>query len=101
MKIKIIILTILISFGIVIIPSSITLISEHNERLMEASEKKIIESAIKCKKEEKCMNENIFLKDLYELKYLENEFNPVTKEIYSEESYVILKDEKTDFIIVK
>ena len=65
---------------------------------VSVEEKYIIEAAKKCKIEKECNNDTITLKELYDLKYLEKQVNPVTKEYYSEDAYVTLKNNEYVFI---
>lgn len=69
----------------------------HQEKLMLVSNKRIIEAAQKCYLEQKCLDEKITLEKLYEEKYLEEESNPITKEIYNYSSYVQLNDSLFEF----
>ena len=90
---KIIINTTIISIVIIVlIPTLYTIIKRHNDRLIEVSTKRITEAAKKCYEDEKCKNEKITLKELYDNKYLKKESNPITKEYYNEESFVTKKD---------
>lgn len=69
----------------------------HQEKLILVSNKRIIEAAQKCYLEQKCLDEKITLEKLYEEKYLEEESNPITKEIYNYSSYVQLNDSLFEF----
>ena len=90
---KIIINTTIISIIIIVlIPTLYTIIKKHNARLTEVSTKRIVEAAKKCYEDEKCKNEKITLKELYDNKYLKKESNPITKEYYSEKTYVEKKN---------
>ncbi len=73
---------------ILIIPTTYKVIKNHQNRLYEVVEKKIVEAAKKCYYEEKCVSEQITLKELYDLDYLEQISNPITKEYYNESSYI-------------
>lgn len=73
---------------IISIPTIYKVVEKHNNDLYVVVENKIIEAAKNCYYDEKCLNEKILLKDLYDLKYLEEVSNPVTKEYYNENSYV-------------
>ena len=63
-------------------------VSRHHDRLLLVSEKRIVEKARQCFNEEKCTNDAVTLKTLYQLHYLTNEVNPITKEYYKDDSYV-------------
>jgi len=86
---------------IILIPTIYKVVNNHQNNLYQVVEEKIINGAKKCFYEEKCMNENITLKELYDLNYLEPISNPVTKEYYNEESYIKRKGNKFTFIPVE
>lgn len=90
--------TIIIIFGLIIGVTTYKVVDNHNDKLLLVKEKYIVETAKKCQIEKKCNNDTITLKELYDLKYLEKQINPVTKEYYSEESYVTLKNNEYVFI---
>ncbi|MEG1892760.1 MAG: hypothetical protein RR189_02570 [Bacilli bacterium] len=95
---KILLITLL---TIVLLVTSVTtykVIKTHNETLLIVSEKRIIEGAKKCWNEKKCEKNQVTLKELYALGYLEKEVNPVTKEFYSEESFI--KEENYSFVVL-
>ncbi len=72
----------------------------HEERLMLVSNKRITEKAKLCYEEGKCQEQNITLKELYDLKYLDIEANPVTKEYYNVDSYIKKEEDTYTFITV-
>ncbi len=90
--------TIIIIFGLIIGVTSFKVVNKHNDKLLLVEEKYIIEKAKECKMEKKCNNDNITLKELYDLKYLEKQVNPVSKEYYSLDAYVTLKNNEYVFI---
>lgn len=90
--------TIIIIFGLIIGVTSFKVVNKHNDKLLLVEEKYIIEKAKKCKMEKKCNNDNITLKELYDLKYLEKQVNPVSKEYYSLDAYVTLRNNEYVFI---
>ena len=73
-------------------------INRHNNNLLMVSEKRIVEAALKCVHEDKCEGDKITLATLYQNNYLEQEINPLTKEIYNQDSYVLIGENK--FIVV-
>ena len=73
-------------------------VTQHNHNIMLVSEKRIVEAAKRCLNEDNCEGNKITLAMLYTQKYLEQEINPLTKEIYNENSYVLVDENK--FIIV-
>lgn len=98
---KIILISIIISFLIIVGFTSYKVIKNHNEKLILVKEKYIIEKAKDCINDKKCNEEKITLEKLYELNYLEKEVNPVTKEYYNEKSYVLYKNNEYIFINLK
>lgn len=90
--------TIIIIFGLIIGVTSFKVVNKHNDKLLLVEEKYIIEKSKECKMEKKCNNDNITLKELYDLKYLEKQVNPVSKEYYSLDAYVTLKNNEYVFI---
>ena len=83
---------------VISIPSVVLVNKRHIEKTYNSVVLKIKEKAKKCVDEDKCQSEKIFLKDLYDKKYLEKMLNPKTKEYFNENSYVIKKEGKYEFI---
>lgn len=83
------------------IPTTYKVIKNHQDNLLKSVESKIINAAKKCYFEEKCKNDKIYLKNLYELEYLDKVSNPITKEFYNEDCFVEIKDSTFSFIYVK
>ena len=73
----------------------------HNDVLYKVVEDKIIGAAKKCYYEEQCPNKKIYLKDLYNLEYLEEISDPITKEYYNVESYVVRDNINFAFVVVE
>lgn len=92
--------TILIVFGSIIGLSTYKIITKHNAKVLLVEEKYIIETAKKCQNEKKCSSNTITLKELYDLGYLDKQVNAVTKEYYNENSYVNIKEDSSEFIII-
>lgn len=86
---------------IISIPTIYKVVKKHNNNLYKVTENKIIEAAKRCFYEEKCLDEKIYLRDLYNLKFLEQVNNPITKEYYNENSYIERNNSKFTFIIVE
>lgn len=93
--------SIIIILVIISIPTVYKVVKTHQENLYQVVEEKIIEGAKKCFYEEKCSEEKITLKMLYDLNYLEKISDPITKEYYNEESYVERKNTKFSFKVVE
>ncbi len=90
--------TILIIIALIVIPSTYKVIKKHNNRLLENTTKKIIEAARDCYYNNSCVEDKITLKEIYEKTGLKTMSNPITKKIYSEESYV---DVINDFTFIE
>ncbi len=85
-------ITIVAIILIILIPTVYNIIKKHNDRLIMVTEKRIEEAAKDCYLKDICKDNKITLKVLYDNKYLEKESNPITKEYYNEESYVLVKN---------
>ena len=97
----IIISSIIVIILIIGIPTTYKVIKNHNQNLYKVVEDKIIEKAKECYYAEKCLDEKITLKELYDNKYLDKVSDPITKEYYNDKSYVERKNNKYKFIIVE
>lgn len=98
MRIKEIIVLILLS--VVILYTGVIaykMVYKHNENLIIVTTKRIEEAAKKCVMESKCDKNNITLGMLYDKGYLNEEYHPVTKEIYSRNSKITFEDNKYVF----
>ena len=99
---KIIIMGSIIAIILIIgIPTTYKVVKNHQSNLLRSVEAKIINAAKKCYFEEKCTNDKIYLKELYDLKYLDKMSNPITKEFYNEDSFIEVKDNTFSFISIK
>lgn len=97
-KNKVIIYTTIIALIFIIgCPTIYKVVKNHHNKLTTISEKRIIEAAKKCWNEDKCTNDTITLKDLYNNKYLKKQSDPITKKYYSESSKIIKKEGKILF----
>ena len=90
-KISIIILSIV--FIILLILTIYKLNKNHEEKLYNVLYSKIEYASYKCYLEEKCDN-NFKLKDLYEKKNLETQYDPISKEELDENTKINIKDNK-------
>lgn len=93
--------SIIVILLIILIPTTYKVIKNHNDNLYQVVEEKIIGAAKSCFYDEKCLDERILLKDLYELNYLDKVSNPITKEYYNINSYILRKNNNFKFIEVK
>ena len=74
-------LTIIIIALMIGIPTSNKVLNKHNDKLIKVTEKRITEATKKCFIDEKCHGNEITLQDLYDNNYLNEEINPITKNI--------------------
>lgn len=93
--------TIIIILLIISIPTIYKVIKNHNDNLYQVVEEEIIGAAKKCYYEEVCLNEKILLKELYDLEYLNSVSDPITKEHYNENSYILRNNNEFEFVIVE
>ena len=77
--------SIAVIFIIIAIPTIYKIIKNYNSKAYLVVEKKIVEAAKKCYQEDKCLEDEITLKDLYDNEYLDTMVNPVTKKKYPED----------------
>ena len=89
----IIYVTTLVLIFIIAIPAVIKTIKRHNERLLSVTTKRITETAKNCYYNESCVEEKITLKELYEKTELKEQFNPLSKKIYNDNSYVLVSED--------
>lgn len=80
--------TTLLLILIIAVPSTYKVIDRHNKRMLENGIKKIEEAAKNCYYNNSCIEEKITLAEIYEKTGLQTMSNPITKKVYSEESYV-------------
>lgn len=93
-KNKIIIYTTIIAIIFIIGCTTIyKVVKNHQNKLYMITEKRIIEAAKKCWNEDKCLEDTITLKELYDKEYLTKQSDPVTKKYYSENSKITKKEE--------
>lgn len=90
--------TLLVCILIIVCPTAYKVIKTNEQNRIVVTEKYLIESAKKCIYEEKCKSNKITLKELYNYKYVEDEiFDPITKEVYSHESYIVISKNNSKF----
>lgn len=63
----------------------------HKEKLFNAMNKQVEEAALKCYNEENCLNDKIYLEELYEKDYLKEIINPLNNEYLDKSSYIEIK----------
>lgn len=93
---NIIMISVIIIFLIILIPSCINVYNNHRKKLYNSVIDNAKYQALKCFREDNC-SETITLKELYELKYLDQLVNPLTKEIYNENTTFDIKNGTVTF----
>lgn len=88
----IIYITLIILISIIVIASFLKVGKIHDERMLEVTTKKIVDSAKKCYYNNSCINDKITLQELYEKMGLQVQTNPITKQVYNENSYVLVSE---------
>ena len=97
----VVISSIIIIILIIGIPTTYKVIKNHNQNLYKVVEDKIVEKAKECYYDQKCLEDKITLKELYDNKYLDKVSDPISKEYYNENSYVEIKNNKYKFVVVE
>ena len=88
------ILLVFIIVLIVLVPSYLSVRNEHARALKTVMEKEILEAANKCRVEDKCLDNTVTLSFLQENGYLDKIYDPVTKELVPNTSYVNFDENK-------
>lgn len=89
-------ITVIACLLIITIPTVYKVIKDHQTKLYAVLEKAIVEASEKCWNKGDCKNETITLKELYDLKYLEKQINPVTKKVYDQASTITKRNKKIE-----
>lgn len=84
--------TCLIVVLLIAIPSTYKVVKKHNERLLKNTTQKIVDAAKDCYYNNSCVNNEITLEELYEKVGLTKMYDPITKRIYNEKSYVNVEE---------
>jgi len=82
---------------IISIPTIKIVVTNYNNKLYNAVISKMETAASKCINESICSHEKITLKELYEAKYLERIVNPLNKEYFNEDAYLLVKENGFEF----
>ena len=78
---------------VLIIPSSYAVYTTHNDRLYEVLDKKMIEQAKSCYNKKECITKIITLQELYNKGYLEEQIDPLSKEILNPSTTIDIEKE--------
>ena len=85
---RIIILTIFITMGMIIVPTIYKIYDNNGKDKIKVVEQEFLYQAKKCYNKGEC-KDIVYLKDLYEKKYITDKLiNPLSKKYYEENSYV-------------
>ncbi len=96
---KVVIITILIIVSMIVVPTIYKIYKNYNNELIEVMEKEFIYQAKKCYNAGDCKNKKVYLKDLYDAKYLKDKLtNPINKKYYTDKSYVNVDNFKVKLI---
>lgn len=96
---RIIMMTLVIILIIIIVPTVYKINKDHNDKLLLVVENEFMYAAKKCYNDNVCLNNVVYLKELYDNDYLEEKLSdPITKKYYSEESYVDLDKEEISLV---
>lgn len=80
------------------VPTGYKVLKSSNSKKEKVSEQYIIEQAEKCFYDDVCKSDRITLKELYDNKYItKKQINPISKEYYSEDCYVIITKKDSSF----
>lgn len=92
-------ITLLTLILVITIPTILKVSHNHKEKLYNSEIAKIKQKATLCILEKKCINEKIFLRDLYEYGYIEEKkVNPKTKEYFNEDTSYLIQEEDDFFV---
>lgn len=90
--------TLIFSLLVIGIPTFYKVTKNHHSNLELVTQKQILEAAQNCFYEQKCPNDKITLKELYNQKYLVDEvIDPLTKIVYDYNSYVLVDENGFNF----
>lgn len=88
--------TIIACLLIIGVPTFYKVVESNHDKLYTVTNKEIIEAAEKCYYEKACDSKTVTLNELYEKGYLKEEIiDPVSKVVYSKESYVTISKKST------
>ena len=93
--------TVIIIVALIVGVTTYKELDEHNEKLTEVEEKYLIETTKKCLNEKKCSGDKITLQTLYDLNYMDFQADPVTKEYYNPDSYIVVDGTNYSFVTVR
>lgn len=86
--------TLIIIILMIGIPTYFNVRKDHEEKMLNVVNKRIIEATKKCYLDGKCNTNYITLQDLYDNGYLKKQVNPLTKKYYDSSSKIIKEDDK-------
>ncbi len=96
---KVVIITLLVILGMIVVPTIYKVYKNYNKKLMEVVEKEFVYQAKKCYNAGDCKNKKVYLKELYDTKYMTEKLtNPINKKYYADKSYVDVESLKVKLI---
>ncbi|MCM1052744.1 MAG: hypothetical protein NC483_02035 [Ruminococcus sp.] len=96
---KVVFVTVVIILGMIIVPTIYKVYLNTNDNLIKVVEKEFGYYAKKCYNEDRCES-TVYLKDLYDNKYLEEKLtDPISKQYYSDKSYFNLLNGEVSLIL--
>lgn len=99
---KIIVLSsVVIIILLIAVPTAYKVIKNHHHNLYKVVNDKIIDNAKRCYDDEICQDDRVTLEFLYKNDYLDEMADPVTKEVYSLNSYVLKNEDNYEFVVVE
>ncbi len=93
--------TVIIIMVLIIGVTTYKVLDEHNAKLTEVEEKYIIEATKKCINKKECSGNKITLETLYDLGFLDFQADPVSKEYYNPDSYILIDGANYTFVNVR
>ena len=82
------------------IPTMLKLKEEQDKNIELVITNKIKDSANRCWNTDNCINNKVYIKELYNMGFLKQIVNPKTKEYISEESYAIKENNEVKVTII-
>jgi hypothetical protein len=77
-----------------LVPAIICMLNNHYDSMYLVVEKKIVEAAESCSAKDECISSTVTLEELIDKGYLNKVYNPVTKELINDKSYVDLNNKE-------